>query len=109
MPEGSIATPNILGYGPIDDLNPEGRNAITGLYFPPDDADSMEGRIQFSRELMTRVNHTLESMGERYKIAPAGQKKKVVPNLVGYLEVSQPSPSFVLSSFVRSVVRPRLI
>jgi len=91
MPEGFSANENFLGFGPIDNLNPDGRQALTGVSFPADDInDGLISRLQYSHELHARVNTVLRSMSDAYKIQNALVATKTQPGLLGFLEVTTP-------------------
>lgn len=97
--DGLVPTPNLLGYGPIDDLNPEGRMAMRGIVFPSDESETLEGRLQYSAELMARCAKTLGTIAHRHTMVPALPSKKVVPGNVGYIEVtSEVSSTLPLAS-----------
>lgn len=53
FPQGGLPNENLLGYGPIDVLTPEGRSRISGIRFPED--GSISCRIKFNPDLFQRV------------------------------------------------------
>ncbi|KZC13934.1 hypothetical protein WN55_06260 [Dufourea novaeangliae] len=104
IPAGLEATPNFLGFGPIDNINPEGRTAMTGMSFPQQDTDNLEARLQYFRELMTRVDHTLQILSGKYKVSNSLVAKKHVPELLGFIEVTSEVPPMDELSAVNRVI-----
>lgn len=90
---GATATPNFLGFGPIEAINPEGRNALSGLRFPEDDDLGLETRLQYCAELHSRVKRVLSGFSDKYKIVPALAPRRVTPGNVGFLELLTLRPS----------------
>lgn len=86
LPVGFVANQNFLGFGPIDDLNADGRNALTSLDFPADDVNAaVQSRVQFSTELNARCRAAFDYIKDRYKIVPALVNPKTTLSLLAYL------------------------
>lgn len=64
-PPESVATTNLLGYGPLQPLTAEGRSRLAGINFP--ETNDLEGRLRISQELSARVNTYLRSIKDKFK------------------------------------------
>lgn len=89
FPEGALPNENLIGYGPIDHLTPEGRERLQGLDFRND--DTILGRICYSSELMLRVSTKLETLKDKFEMLSLEDSKlmrKRIPERVSLTNVT---------------------
>lgn len=66
------ATPNLLGYWPIEKIHREGVNELNQCIFTND--DTILGRLAFSFQVMNTTDRVLRSMDDKLKLKPCDFK-----------------------------------
>lgn len=80
-----VATSNFLGYGELENLSQDARALHANLYFPPDDENSIEGRLQYCPQIVGIMNHVIDQISAKYKTAAGIPQRRKISGLVGFV------------------------
>lgn len=80
-----VATSNFLGYEELENLSQDARALHANLYFPPDDENSIEGRLQYCPQIVGIMNHVIDQISAKYKTAAGIPQRRKISGLVGFV------------------------